>query len=83
MATLEKYGRGTDISFQVDSFVLIAYRPPRKDVARQMLGRSSRRMGGHVGKVLFIDKLLATERDVEDHLDGSNFAFIKDGIEIA
>ena len=82
VAALERFGRGTDISFKVDSYVLIGYKPARLDIVRQMAGRSSRSMGRHMSKVICSDKTL-TSGCIEDNLRGRNFEFIKDGIEAA
>lgn len=55
LAVLQKYGRGTDIAFKTDCFVVVAFKPASPEVLRQMTGRSSRRMGKHVSKVIVVD----------------------------
>ena len=42
LCALPKYGRGCDIKFKTDSFVLIGYLPKRLSTIQQMTGRSSR-----------------------------------------
>ena len=44
---LEKYGRGTDLRFDRNSYVVIAFSPDRMDHVQQMIGRSSRTMEAH------------------------------------
>ena len=62
VAALDSYGRGIDIRFKVDSFVLIGFLPERLEAVKQMSGRSSRTMKKHFSKLVCIDKLLLSGR---------------------
>ena len=45
VGALDYYGRGADIRFRLDSFVIIGFLPQKYDYVRQMIGRSSRTLG--------------------------------------
>ena len=58
LCSLPKYGRGSDIRFKTDSFVLIGYLPERLETIKQMTGRSSRKMKSHHSRVMCIHQKL-------------------------
>jgi len=80
--TLAQYGRGADIRFKKDSFVIIGYIPVRLDIVSQMIGRSSRTMKIHQGKLIGVDKHL-TAVSLVDKLKASNGYQMRDGIRVA
>ena len=82
VGALEVYGRGADIRFKKDSFVIIGFLPVTKDKMRQMVGRSSRTFGNHKSKLIAVHKTL-TSGEVDRHLDSTNNISMFDGLDIA
>ena len=82
IAASDVYGRGIDMRFKIDSFVLISFMPKRLAYVHQMMGRSSRTMGKNYCKLVCVDKILTNDR-VEDRIRALNFVFLKDGLKIA
>ena len=70
VAAIGKYGRGADIRFATDSYVVIGYLPTNMDQVRQFTGRSSRTMQVHNSLVVCIDKE-ATPRCIKERLDNN------------
>lgn len=71
VATLASYGRGADIRFKTDSFVIIGFVPKEIDSVRQMTGRSSRTMRLSRSKIVAMDKF-ETDESIVQKLAGSN-----------
>lgn len=71
VATLKAYGRGADIRFEKDSFVVIGFTPKRMDEVKQMTGRSSRTMKTHMSKVIVVDPK-GNPADVQKDLKDKN-----------
>ena len=79
---MKEYGRGADIRFKVDSFVVIGFLPSMYDSVLQMTGRSSRTMGNHRSKLIAIHGNLPSD-GVEAHLKQTNTYNMEDGLEIS
>ena len=82
VAAVKEYGRGADIRFKVDSFVVIAFLPTMYDNVLQMTGRSSRTMGNHKSKLIAIHEKHLSE-GIEDFLKSTNHYNIEDGLEVS
>ena len=82
VAAVKEYGRGADIRFKVDSFVVIAFLPTMYDNVLQITGRSSRTMGSHKSKLIAIhDRHLSDS--IEEYLKSTNHYKMEDGIEVS
>lgn len=82
VATLSRYGRGADIRFKTDSFVIIGFAPKSMDQVVQMTGRSSRKMGTHESMVMAVDGE-NDEQALRAHLIHQNKLPIKQGVRVA
>ena len=81
VGALDYYGRGADIRFRLDSFVIIGFLPQKYDYVRQMIGRSSRTLGQHFAKLIAYDKKIPSEA-VTDRLEFLNNVKMEDGLDI-
>ena len=82
LAIDRKFGRGSDVRFKVDSYVLVTFQPDDEQEMHQLAGRSSRTMKRHQCLVL-VESPDKDSAQIKNTIRTGKESKEKDGIEIA